>query len=416
MSAGGASAGRGGTKSWLLACSVLAGLWLWLGVVVPLEHLSATAGDFGVYYRAAQALLERNDPYSEAGFIYPPLLLFLVLPLALFPLDTAREAWFVLSQAWMLGAFWLCYRFLGGGWTALVAAGGVWCLAGTVQENLVLGQVNPLLLLLIVAAATLLARRPRLAGALLGTAAALKVWPAALLLALAVRRRWGALGAGVAAGLVLVVVPFAVTAVLAGAPEPGGRAERIGTAAALNFSLPGLVLRLADPPRGGEMPESWRAGNTPSRFEPWGRNGWMAAVTALVVLLSGAALLLGGQQPAPAGGALRDALLLGGMTALAIVASPIAWYHYQVCQFFAMALILEDRLRRRHWAGAALLVVLYGLLTRTHSWGFGAYVASRGWTAAAPGALWAATSMVPLLGLLWFGVLVKETRVRTRRA
>ncbi len=105
-----------------------------------------------------------------------------MLPLASLPVDTARVVWFAASQAALLGSFWLMLRVLGGGTAALAAVAAVWIVGGTVQENLVLGQVNPFLLLAIALALWLLPARPRTAAAVIGVAAALKVWPALLLL------------------------------------------------------------------------------------------------------------------------------------------------------------------------------------------------------------------------------------------
>ena len=165
-------------------------LWTWHDVVVPLRHLADTAGDFRAYHQAARSLAIGVSPYSEPAFIYPPLLPVLMLPLASLPVDTARVVWFGASQAALLGSFWLMLRVLGGGTSALAAVAAVWIVGGTVQENLVLGQVNPFLLLAIALALWLLPARPRTAAAVIGVAAALKVWPAVLLLAFAGRRWW----------------------------------------------------------------------------------------------------------------------------------------------------------------------------------------------------------------------------------
>ena len=407
-------------RFWLeaLLWAVLLGGWLWLDVRVPLLRLGETSGDFRAYYEAARAVLDGKSPYTEAGFIYPPLLVFLLLPLAALPLDLARLLWLVLSEACLVASFWLCYRVAGRGPLALAAVGSVWLLAGTVPENLVLGQLNPVLVLLLAAGAFTLERRPRAAGFLFGVATALKVWPGALLLSLALLRRWRAFAAGVAVTLVLIAVPMALTMWrIDGSFQFGERLTRVGSAAALNFSLPALALRLADPPQSGEMPASWREGNTPTRFEPFARHGWLALFIGGSVLLAGLAATAWLAYQRPGNGYSSDILLLGAMTAVALLASPIAWYHYQVCQIFAASLVVASCVRQRRLAAAAAVFALLLIMTRTHSWGFGAYVQRWGWTAEQPLALWLSTSLVPVAGAIWAVVLfVEVARLRSRSA
>ncbi len=111
--------------------------------MTPARFLDSTGGDFRHYYDAATEWLSGGSPFSVPGFDYPPLLAYLVGPFALLPLETPRLAWFLLSLLCLILAAWGVWRWLGADWAALVAVGGVWSLAGTVRENLVLGQVNP---------------------------------------------------------------------------------------------------------------------------------------------------------------------------------------------------------------------------------------------------------------------------------
>ncbi len=400
---------------------VFALLWTWLDVVVPLRHLSETDGDFRAYHQAARALAAGVSPYSEPAFIYPPLLPVLMLPLAPLPLGAARLVWFAAAQAALLGSLWLTLRALGGraaAWAALVA---VWILGGTVPENLVLGQVNPFLLLAIALALWLLPRRPRAAAAVIGVAAALKVWPAALLLAFAWRRQWRSLLGGVAVTVALVALPAAITAALVDQPGAlgGERLLRVGSAAPLNLSLPALGLRVADPPRGAELPASWIHGTSPGGFEPWGRHGWIATAVAALVLTASALALSSG---AGGGERMPCALELGALTAAAVLAAPVGWYHYQLCQFPVFAVLIERALPARHSnalgarrpRAALVLVLVLAVLTRAQAWGFGRYVERWGWTAQAPAALWIATGAVPVVAAVWTAYLVREAR-RSRR-
>jgi hypothetical protein len=399
-----------------------AALWVWLDVVVPLRHLDETTGDFRAYHQAARALAVGVSPYSESAFIYPPLLPVLMLPLASLPVETARVVWFCASQVALIGSFGLMLRVLGRGTAALAAVAAVWIAGGTVQENLVLGQVNPFLLLAIALALWLLPSRPRAAAAVIGVAAALKVWPAVLLLMFAWRRQWRPLLAGVAVTAALVVVPAAITAALVEQPGALGRDRplRVGTAAPLNVSLPALALRIADPPRSGEMPASWIAGTSPRGFEPWSRHGWIAAAVAALVLIVAALALSSGASSSGsptraadrslAGDRLPYGLEIGALVAAAILAAPVGWYHYELCQFPAFALAVERALAARRPRAALLALVLLALLTRAQAWGFGRYVARWGWTAQAPALLWLVTGVIPVVAAVWAAYLVREAR------
>jgi hypothetical protein len=104
------------------------------------------------------------------------------------------------------------------------------------------------------------------------------------------------------------------------------------------------------------------------------------------------------------------ALDLGAMTAAAIVAAPVGWYHYQLCQFTAFAFALDRSLAARRSRAALVLLLLLAALTRAQSWGFGRYVERWGWTAQAPVLLWIVTSVVPVLSAVWTVLLVREAR------
>jgi hypothetical protein len=423
--------GRSGGRARLAALGgVLFGaLYLWFYLVLPLRHLGETGGDFRGYHQAARALLEGRTPYLEGAFSYPPLLAVLVLPLAPLPLGTARLLWFAASQVALLGAWWLTWRMLRSTPTALAASAIVWGLAGTVPENLVLGQVNPLLVLLLAAAGALVAKRPAAAASAIGIAAALKVWPGALLVVLALRRQWRALAAGVATMAVLSVVPAVIAAALVEGPMAvGEESVPMGTAAPLNVSLPALALRIADPPRDGVMPAPWLEGSAPRGWEPLARRGWIAALVSLGVLAVAVVALArsprsGGQPPASrrddegAPAAARAGVVPAArpldfavMTAAALLASPVTWYHYHLCQFPAMALVLERRLAARRVEAVLGLGVLYVAVARAQPWLFGRYVERWGFTGEAPAALWLATSVGPILAAGWLALLVREAR------
>ena len=182
------------------------------------------------------------------------------------------------------------------------------------------------------------------------------------------------------------------------------------------------------------MPASWLAGTSPSGFEPWNRHGWIAAVVAALVLTTGAMALwwpvahprlgrggplrwgeaAGAANQSLAGDRLPFALEIGALVAAAVLAAPVGWYHYQLCQFPAFAVVVERAFAARRRRAALLWLLLLAVLTRAQAWGFGRYVDRWGWTAQAPVALWAVTAVVPVAAAVWAAYLVREAR-RGRR-
>jgi hypothetical protein len=144
----------------------------------------------------------------------------------------------------------------------------------------------------------------------------------------------------------------------------------MGTPAALNFSLPALAVRLTySVPAESPLPADWQAGNNPEGFHlaPW-RRGLSVAVS-LATLAAGLLAILQVNRR-------RDRLyVLAALVALATLASPISWYHYQVFQLPGLALLGAAYLRRRAvWPLAGLSVLAAGLTreeVRSFLWGSG---------------------------------------------
>lgn len=424
---GGQAAGTAperGRRAWLLPLCWLAfaAAASWYYVVLPARHLPTTGGDFGGFHAAAGALLEGRSPYVGGAFSYPPLFALLLTPLATLPLAVARWAWFGLSLAALAGALAVTLRLTSRSTGAergqfdlppyLLATLAVWAIAGTVPENLVLGQVNPFLMLLIASAGALVAKRPAAAAALIAVAAAIKIWPGALLLPFLLRRQWKALATGIGTAIALSVAATAIAGAMVDGPlTVGEESVPLGTAAPLNISLPALALRIADPPHDGIMPPAWTAGFAFGGWEPFARHGWLSALVAIVVLATTALTLAiarrGENRAAP--------IELAVMTAAALLASPVTWYHYQLCQFPAMALVLARVVAERAWGRALALALGFVALGRGAQWLFGLYVDRWGWTGEAPAALWISTSIGPLVGAAWLVLLLREAaRVRAR--
>ena len=360
---------RTSRTAWLLV-AVAAGVYLYRTGVVVWPYLFRTPGDFGYYLRAARAILDGATPFSR-GFDYPPLLPVLATPFALLALPAARVAWYLLSQACLIGAAACLVEPLGGDLPALAAVAAVWAAGGTLAENLVLGQVSPLLLFLLALAWRWDAERPGRAAALIGLAAGIKIWPGLLLAAYLGRDRRRALAIGLATAALAVVLPWLLLAATTAPPHlPESGEYWMGTPAPLNLSLPAAALRGTYPPKKmGEdpIPADWLAGNDPAALHltPWRRrlSVWVALLTLAAGLF---ALAVRAGFDGEAGAEPRDRLFaLAALTALATLASPISWYHYQLFALPGVALLAADALRRRALLpllGAAVL--LAGL---THS-------------------------------------------------
>jgi alpha-1,2-mannosyltransferase len=412
-------AGHGLSRAETALLAVFVLCYLAFGVYLSWRRLGSHPGDFGVYYQAGRALLEGRSPYSVAGFLYPPPGAFLFAPFAALPFRTARIVWFVVGQLCMLGAAAGAWRWLGGGGIVLLAVGAVWGLSGpVVEENLFLGQVQPLLLALIVSALWQLDRRPRTAGMLIGCAAAVKVWPAGLLLPLIARRRRRAAGAALISTAALVAVPLLALAFRPPPlrPAPADRLFLAGSPAPLNFSLPAVVLRLTDPPRTESLPmlpTAWRQGSNPALLRlPPSRRALSVSVAVAVLVLGGAAVART-LRALPAG--RGDGHVLAATISILLAALPISWFHYQLLQFPGLALLARSALRRRSTAAKLGLAGL--ILGLTWIGWVGAWCARLGMPmASSPVLLWLFTTATPVLSLVLAGWLLREARRDTATA
>jgi len=359
--------------AWLLL-ALCAGLYLYRTVFVVWPFLFRMQGDFGHYRLAAGAILDGATPFAH-GFDYPPLLPVLLAPIAHLPLGAARVILYLFSQACLIGAAACLVRPLGGDLPALAAVAAVWAAGGTIPENLALGQINPLLLLLLALAYRWDAARPSRAAGMIGLAAGIKIWPGLLLAAYLGRGRRRSLAAGLAAAAAAVAVPWLLLAVLTPPPHlPAATDYWMGTPAPLNLSLPAAALRGTYPPkRMGEdpLPEDWRVGDDPAtlRLAPWRKrlSVWVSLLAlstglcALALRTSWTAGVDRGERPA----ASDRVLVLAALTALATLASPISWYHYQLFALPGLALVAADARRRRAILPLAGAGVLLAGLTHT---------------------------------------------------
>lgn len=372
--------------------------------------LSGSAGDFVHFHEAGRLLLHGESPYS-AWLTYPPLMPFLMVPFGALDFQTARIAWFGVGHLCLVGSALLLWKPLGGDSAALLAIGATWSLGGAAQETLGLGQVTPLLLLLIAWAIRVDAKHPDRSAAALGLAAAIKIWPGLLLAADLLPGRRKSLCVGIGTAALGVAIPLALLMALVPRPwAPLNAGFWMGTPAPLNVSVPATSLRLTYDRPDDRVPEDWETGTHPRIHLP----AWRQAVTAgaacatLALGLLAAGLAVRPLRPLPA--EARVPLLLA-MVALALLASPISWYHYQVMQFPALAWLTAKALRQRAWLPVTGMALLEIGLTRPEvrdlllgGGGAGRAASQVALKAMLPGLVVAA------LGAVLFGLLLAEVR------
>ncbi len=362
---------------------MLAATVVYAGIAVPLGV--AKGDDVTTEIAQAHHLLDGQPLYDTAqtqGTWWPPLALLLVLPFAALAdvsLPLAKACWGVLgivALAWSVhetGRRW--------GWRpALVALAVV---LFPVHNNFHHLNVETILLALTVAAAAdLSAGRAARAGAWVGIATAIKVFPGLLLPYFAWRREWKALGTGlaVAAGAtVLALLPL------------GPRGALVSLGRWLTLTLHGQNF-LGGTIAGFHMQKLGRLGY------------WLGAAPASIVLLHvlASGLVVAALARRPAG---DDAPLeVGAVTLLAVLVAPIAWLHTFTLGYLAWVAVIAYP---PVVAGRARAVWL-GCL-----WAAGIYASTA--TSALPPALRSLTPFTDTVGaLLALGLLLWSRHSRRR--
>jgi hypothetical protein len=89
-----------------------------LYMVYTFAHVFSTvAPDFSVFYYSAKLLVSGRDIYTNShlytGLGYPPVTLFLYLPLSVFSYFTAQTVWNIGSMLAFVGSIVLCFRLIG---------------------------------------------------------------------------------------------------------------------------------------------------------------------------------------------------------------------------------------------------------------------------------------------------------------
>lgn len=204
-----------------IACAlVIAMIYIW-SYGRGIAKIPSGMGDFYHFYAAAEAMLRGQDIFASGtgGYIYPPLIAFAFLPLAMLSFADAAKLDLVINI--LLSALTLylggreCVRRVGlpvrPVFVALVAAIAAILMADKIRGELRMGQTDVLMLLGFTLGLVWVRRHPTLAGLALGAAFNIKYVPIVLLPYLLVRRRWRAAGVFLGAIVLFALLPALYT-------------------------------------------------------------------------------------------------------------------------------------------------------------------------------------------------------------
>jgi hypothetical protein len=171
-------------------------------VVAPLQgRFAGEFEDYKDYLAAAQAAAHHTDIYASflnhvqpipvQGFDYPPVIAWLLQPLAGLSPATAATAWlFLLLACSVAGTAIIAFELLPASWPRLELTAIFSLLYAPVTYNLWHGQMSAVVyLLLALALRSWLRNKPLSLGVYIGVAALIKIAPV-LLIVLLLRRRW----------------------------------------------------------------------------------------------------------------------------------------------------------------------------------------------------------------------------------
>src|SRR5437588_2117576 len=333
---------------------LLLAVYAWVAVVPVFGAYAPRADDFQDYLLAAHQLATGGDPYASfarthvpwdwslsSGYLYPPAFAVTLIPLTWIPNDLAVRIWLVLIQAAVVASLVIIYAVIG-----RPRRGELLCLVAVLttffpllSSNLT-GTMNAILLLLLtVAWAAWQRQRDLAAGAMIGIAAVIKLFPLALVPYLAWRRHWrllAALGAtllgGVLLGLVVTSLDHNLYYFRDMLPHLAA-----GTGYRENQSLAGFTARICNP----------------SLAQDGGSAGWCGRLLDWPLVLALIAMLIAASSRAGRPG-LEFAL---AVTALPLISS-VTWSFHLVVLILPIALLIrrvfDGAISRR--AGRLLMV------------------------------------------------------------
>jgi hypothetical protein len=338
----------------------------------------ASGNDFDVYRAAAHAVATGADPYAvDVGpnlvYRYPPTLAVALAPFDGVSRSVAGGAWVVLQLAGLLALIAGTAAMAGRGRVAAglpAVAVGVAALFAVIDNDLLNGQVNALVLALLVAAWRRAGPAPAVAGLTLSLAIALKATPVLLLAAFLACRRWRAAGWTVAGLLLWLLLVPALALGPAGALEADGRwAETTLLPYARGADLHDTAEAGGDAPVREQVGCSLRATLhhwlTPSRAFP--EPDWPvqhafdlpAWVPDALWLLAGAAALLHLLRASRRAHGAGDLALLASWAGAMVILSPYSLLAHFVALLPAAAVLAREA--RAGWPARCALLALFGL-------------------------------------------------------
>ena len=307
----------------LAGAAALALCWPWLRagvawpklVVTQLDHCPQVACDFVLYYLPQVRQLYEAPGEVVYGWVYPPLLAMLLQGLKLFPDQTAALIWTGLNLALAGVLTGLCARRLPRGPVGVIGALALVSLSLPVLHALKWGQVSLLVVVL----------------ALVGLAAAVKIYPAVFLALPLLRRRWGEAASGLVSGAVAgVLLPVLALGWSAAAPFYARilAVQDVSVAGLGGQALSASMFRWFVDGRHIERVQRPLTDDSPLLF---GLPGEPAVAVVLVFVIAGLAAwrVLDSRTSRAHGVALT-------VTAVAL-ALPPGWHHYFVFLPFAQA-------------------------------------------------------------------------------
>jgi alpha-1,2-mannosyltransferase len=325
--------------------------------VEPLQgHFAGQFEDFASYLNAARAVVHHTDLYAPfihqppnvalTGFDYPPVVAFLLQPLAWVPAGAAATLWLwftILCTA--AGTLIAAFAVLPRAWPRVEIAALVTFLFAAATYNYWHGQMNPVIFLLVALAlhAWLSGHQTRF-GVLVGIAASIKLAPI-LLIVLIIRRGWWRAGA---ACVVTVAVGLAAGVATIGTAALHEYVTRVLPVLSAqdgwlyNQSISGAVSRLF-----GHAVLVPQAGSMAISLVTYGVLAAMLGVLVLAIRPDTGNRHVGGAEFAAA-------------VLLMLLASTITWYAHYVTAIISVFAVLGVMAVDRTWRSRALVTSTAG--------------------------------------------------------
>jgi hypothetical protein len=368
----------GAKALWAFLAALVGPLWTWatwlrlrgsLHLIQDFAQEWLSARNFfagqPIYAPLSESIPRHLGPGWRVGLLdvnaHPPGSVLFALPWGGLDYHAAYFTWIALSLVALALALYLVVSRLELSAWALLPIGTVLVISNSLAQELNQGQWNSLLTLLIVGAWASLRSDPRpggrgevAAGALLGLAAALKLYPGFLLLYLAAGRRWRGLGVGLGVALgwnalaLAVLGPQAIRSYVVEVLPALARFRDFWP----NASLPGLASKLFVGASG--------------HVEPLVVSPLAADSLTTVSVLALAGLVVRQAARArrqPAEHDLAFSLCVVGM----LLVSPVAWDHYFLVLGLPLA-ALWIHTPEGSWKRSVVVLSTVGLLIVNPAW------------------------------------------------